>query len=89
MAAYRVVQEALTNVVAHAAPRHVQVALRYADNALHVVVSDGGRPGRTTWRGGYGLTGLRKRVRAVGGDFEAGPRAEGGFRMRALLPAGR
>lgn len=84
--AYRVVQEALTNVVAHAAPCHVLVALRYLTGSLAVEVSDDGTAGIGTSRGGYGLTGLRERVRAVGGVFEAGPRSEGGFRVRAVLP---
>jgi signal transduction histidine kinase len=87
VAAYRVVQEALTNVVAHAAPCQVQVALRYLAGLLDIEVCDDGtaRPG--TSGGGYGLAGLRERVRALGGSFEAGPRPEGGFRVRALLPA--
>jgi signal transduction histidine kinase len=84
--AYRVVQESLTNVVAHAGPCRVAVALRYQPDALEVEVSDDGtaRPGSR--RGGYGLTGLRERVEALGGTVTAGPRAEGGFRVHALLP---
>ncbi|HEU4567626.1 MAG TPA: histidine kinase [Marmoricola sp.] len=84
--AYRVVQEALTNVVAHAAPCHVLVALRYLTGSLDVEIADDGTAATGTSRGGYGLTGLRERVRAVGGVFEAGPRTEGGFRVRAVLP---
>jgi signal transduction histidine kinase len=87
VAAYRVVQEALTNVVAHASPCHVRVALRYVSGCLDVEVCDDGAPRTGTSGGGYGLAGLRERVRALGGSFEAGPRPEGGFRVRALLPA--
>jgi signal transduction histidine kinase len=84
--AYRVVQEALTNVIAHAGPCRVSVTLRYAVDDLEVQVSDdgSGRPG--TSGGGYGLAGLEERVAAVGGCLTAGPRDGGGFTVRALLP---
>jgi len=86
--AYRVVQEALTNVVAHAGPCRVTVTLRYSADGLEVEIDDdgSGRPG--TSRGGYGLAGLDERVAAVGGRFSAGPRDGGGFTVRALLPVG-
>jgi signal transduction histidine kinase len=85
-AAYRVVQEALTNAVAHAGPCRVAVTLRWSADELDVEVSDdgAGRPG--TSHGGYGLTGIRERVTAIGGTVTAGPRADGGFTVRALLP---
>jgi signal transduction histidine kinase len=84
--AYRVVQEALTNAIAHAGPCRVTVTLGYSVDGLDVQVSDdgSGRPG--TSRGGYGLAGLAERVAAVGGSVTAGPRASGGFTVRALLP---
>jgi signal transduction histidine kinase len=84
--AYRVVQESLTNVVAHAGPCRVTVTLRYEPDALAVEVSDDGTARPDSRRGGYGLTGLRERVEGLGGTVTAGPRAEGGFRVHALLP---
>ncbi len=86
--AYRIVQEALTNVVAHAAPCHVEVALLYNSKTLAVEVCDDGVATGGTSRGGFGLSGLSERVRAIGGSFEAGPRPDGGFRVHALLPVG-
>jgi signal transduction histidine kinase len=85
--AYRVVQEALTNVISHAGPCRVTVSLRYSVDSLDVEVSDDGSAQAGTSRGGYGLTGLRERVIAVGGSVTAGPREGGGFTVRALLPA--
>jgi signal transduction histidine kinase len=85
-AAYRVVQEALTNVLAHAVSSTVRVAVRYADDSVCVDVVNDGRARGGTSRGGYGLTGLRERVAAVGGTLEAGPEPGGGFRVQALLP---
>jgi signal transduction histidine kinase len=84
--AYRIVQEALTNVVAHAGTCSVKVALRYSGNGLDVEITDDGaaRPG--TSRGGFGLAGISERVAAVGGTVTAGPRSDGGFVVRALLP---
>jgi signal transduction histidine kinase len=84
--AYRVVQEALTNAVAHAGRCRVAVTLSWSADDLCIEVSDDGaaRPG--TSRGGYGLTGIRERVTALGGTVSAGPRADGGFSVRVLLP---
>lgn len=86
LAAYRIVQEALTNVVAHAGPCRVTITLDYRDDSLVIEISDDGRPPGGTAGGGYGLVGLRERVAALGGTFEAGPRSGGGFCVRALLP---
>ncbi len=86
-AAYRVVQEALTNVVRHAGPEpavHVDVSDR--DGTLRIGVTDDGTgpdPGGTP---GFGLVGMRERARSVGGTLEAGPREGGGFRVTAALP---
>jgi signal transduction histidine kinase len=87
MTIFRIVQEALTNVVKHAGPCRVTVSLRYTPRALLVEVADDGRtttppgPGR-----GYGLSGIRERVTALGGSVTAGPRPGGGFVVDALLP---
>lgn len=83
---YRVVQEALTNVIAHAGPCQVTVTLRYSVDGVDVQVADDGSGGPGTSRGGYGLAGLAERVAAVGGSVTAGPQAGGGFTVRALLP---
>jgi signal transduction histidine kinase len=90
-AAYRVVQEALTNVARHAGSAHACVRLVYERDALWVQVDDDGRgPGGHNGRGGSGsgIAGMRERVEALGGDLEAGPRPGGGFRVRARFPTG-
>jgi signal transduction histidine kinase len=86
VAAYRIVQEALTNVLKHAGAAPTEVVVRYDADVLEIVVADhGARPvnGRHT---GHGLVGMRERVGIFGGSIEAGPRAEGGFAVRARLP---
>ncbi|MCP3782641.1 sensor histidine kinase [Micromonospora sp. A3M-1-15] len=88
LAAYRVVQEALTNVLRHAGPATATVRLQYAPTEVAVEVTDTGRgaaapAGRP---GGYGLAGMRERVTALGGSFAAGPASAGGFRVSATLP---
>jgi signal transduction histidine kinase len=91
LSAYRIVQEALTNVVKHAGPAHAQVTIRYRDHEVAVEVIDDGRgvaavaaDGR---RGtGHGLIGMAERVAVFGGDLEVGPRPGGGFRVAARLP---
>jgi signal transduction histidine kinase len=90
LAAYRIVQEALTNAVRHAPGRPVTVRLARDDAGLSVDV-DGAGGGATPPAGtgsGYGLVGLRERAHAVGGTFDAGPTPDGGFRVTARLPAG-
>lgn len=86
-AAYRVVQEALTNAVRHAGPGPaVRVDLRGEGGALRLSVTDDGTgpvPGGTP---GFGLLGMRERARSVGGTLDAGPRAGGGFQVTATLP---
>ncbi len=86
LAAYRVVQEALTNVLRHAAARRAEVALAYGDDALVVTVSDDGRGPSGGDGGGHGLAGMRERVAVLGGSLDAGPGAGGGFAVRARLP---
>jgi signal transduction histidine kinase len=89
LSAYRIVQEALTNVVKHAGPARAQVVVGYRDQEVTVEVTDDGRgaappPGDS--RTGHGLIGMRERVAAFGGDLETGPRPGGGFRVAARLP---
>lgn len=86
LAAYRIVQEALTNVVKHAHGAATRVALRREPGRLEVEVTDSG--GRTS-RGakhGHGLVGMRERVALYGGDLDAGPLPGGGFRVLATFP---
>lgn len=85
-AAFRVVQEALTNVVKHAGARRVAVTLGAGAGGLRVTVRDDGRGGTAV--AGHGLSGMRERVLSVGGQLRTGPRADGpGFEVAATLPA--
>ncbi|WP_344293392.1 sensor histidine kinase [Streptomyces synnematoformans] len=86
-AAYRIVQESLTNVARHAGPAAVDVHVSYTADKVVVQVDDdgGGDPGAPP-QPGIGLTGMRERVTALGGALHAAPRPEGGFRVRAELP---
>ncbi|MGB3441540.1 MAG: sensor histidine kinase [Actinophytocola sp.] len=89
VSAYRVVQEALTNVVKHAGARTAEVRVRYLDAALEVEVTDDGHGARNRSDGrGFGLAGMRERVAVHGGELEAGPRRDAGYRVRASLPVG-
>jgi len=85
LAAYRIVQEALTNVTRHAAARHAEVLVSYGDGSVSIGVSDDGRGGDVV--AGNGLTGMRERATALGGTLKAGPRPAGGFAVEAVLPA--
>ncbi|KOV60659.1 hypothetical protein ADK64_31150 [Streptomyces sp. MMG1121] len=87
LAAYRIVQEALTNVVRHAGTGHCRVGVGYGDEELSVEVVDDGRG--TTGAGpghGFGIIGMRERAGLLHGRLSAGPRPEGGFRVVARLP---
>ncbi|MFF0427625.1 sensor histidine kinase [Streptomyces sp. NPDC004520] len=85
---YRIVQEALTNVVKHARARTVDVRLAHAGGVLRVTVTDDGR-GPQGGPGGHGLVGIRERAAAHGGTAETGPGPDGrGFEVRVLLPVG-
>jgi signal transduction histidine kinase len=95
VSAYRVVQEALTNVVKHARARRADVRVRYLDSALEVEVTDdglgglGGLGGRGGSGTGFGLLGMRERIAVHGGELEVGPRSGPGYRVRASFPAAR
>ena len=86
LTAYRIIQEALTNVIRHADASHVQVRLAYEPTRLHVKIADDGRGANGQPSDGHGLRGLRERTNAVGGSLDAGPRREGGFLVEASLP---
>jgi signal transduction histidine kinase len=88
LSAYRIVQEALTNVVKHAAPAACAVTVTVTRAEVRVrVANDGARPAVThSAEGGHGLIGMRERVAAWGGEFSAGPGDDGGFVVTATLP---
>jgi signal transduction histidine kinase len=83
-AAFRVVQEALTNVAKHAAAKTVVVRLGYGADALSVQVDDDGHGGAAP--PGNGIRGMTERARALGGEVTAAPLEGGGYRVRARLP---
>ncbi len=87
-AAFRIIQEALTNVTRHAGDATATVLVTYGPHDLTVQIEDDGRgaaaPNATG--GGRGILGMRERASALGGELEAGPRPDGGFRVRATLP---
>ncbi|WP_213454573.1 sensor histidine kinase [Rhizomonospora bruguierae] len=85
LAAYRVVQESLTNVLRHAGATTAQVRVGYREGAVDIEVLDTGA-GAAGFAAGHGISGMRERVTAVGGEFTAGPRDGRGFRVRATLP---
>ena len=86
LAAYRIVQEALTNARKHAGPAQARVVVRYGREALELSVTDDGRPRSTGDAGGHGLMGMRERVALYGGELKAGPHPDGGFSVEARLP---
>ncbi len=90
LAAFRIVQEALTNVVRHAHATRVTVRVRRGHDALELTVDDDGQGAATgagaAAAGGQGISGMRERALALGGSLEAGPRPGRGFRVRARLP---
>jgi signal transduction histidine kinase len=95
LTAYRIVQEALTNVTKHAGSGSARVGLDWSPGRLVLTVEDDGARGARETRGlpvvperppGYGLIGMRERAAAVGGRLHAGPRPQGGFLVRADLP---
>jgi signal transduction histidine kinase len=88
VSAYRIVQEALTNVLKHAGPARAEVTVDCTDIAVTIEVTDDGpgNPAPPALTGGQGLTGMRERVVLFGGDLRAGPRPGGGFTVCAWLP---
>jgi signal transduction histidine kinase len=88
VSAYRIVQEALTNVLKHAGPAQARVVVRYEGRELELEISDDGRGARDAGEAGHGLVGMRERVALYGGDFDASTRNGGGFVVRARLPLG-
>ena len=88
LAAFRIVQEALTNVARHAGPATATVRLAYGERELTLQVEDDGRgpTANGTTGGGSGIAGMRERAIALGGTLDAGARPGGGFQVRARLP---
>ncbi len=88
IAAYRIVQEALTNAIKHAGPARVDVTMSCSGSELEILVVDNGvgSSGSRTISGGRGIVGMRERASVLGGRLEAEPDPAGGFRVRALLP---
>jgi signal transduction histidine kinase len=87
LAAFRIVQEALTNITRHAGDARATILVVYGERELTVQVDDDGRgPPTGPSVGGRGISGMRERAAALGGELEAGPRASGGYRVRARLP---
>jgi signal transduction histidine kinase len=86
-AAYRIVQEALTNTRRHAGPARASVLLTYTEDGLTMRIDDdgAGATGPTDGTGGNGLPGMRERATALGGSLSPGPRPGGGFRVDAYL----
>ncbi|MGW5581807.1 sensor histidine kinase [Micromonospora chokoriensis] len=87
LAVYRIVQESLTNTLKHAGPQpEAVVRLAYRPEAVEIEVRDTGDATPPPRPGGHGLVGMRERVYLYGGEFEAGPHADGGWRVRAKVP---
>src|SRR5262249_62277927 len=86
LTAYRLVQEGLTNSIKHARAQRAEVVVRYSDGRVELTVSDDGLGDGGGEKGGNGLVGMRERVSVYGGELDAGPRPEGGYRLHATLP---
>jgi signal transduction histidine kinase len=85
LAAYRIVEEALTNALKHAGGARTRVSVRHGDGAIDLEIEDDG-PGPDGGEGGHGLIGMHERAGLYGGTLESGPRVGGGFAVRARLP---
>lgn len=89
LSAYRIVQEALTNVLKHAGPgAQSEVRLSLDDDAISIEVTDDGHAATTLPGSGHGIMGMRERALLLGGSLTTGPRADGGFEVLARLPIG-
>jgi signal transduction histidine kinase len=88
LAAFRIVQEALTNVVKHAGTDHSRVIITYTDESVAIEVTDDGTGVARAADDGHGLIGMRERVALYGGEFSAGPLPGRGYRVSACLPIG-
>jgi len=86
LSAYRIVQEALTNIVKHAGAARAVVRIDVLPEAVHIEVSDDGDPQPQQESTGHGLVGMRERVALLHGELRAGPGPNGGFEVRAALP---
>ncbi|WP_405879653.1 sensor histidine kinase [Streptomyces sp. NBC_01136] len=86
LSVFRIIQESVTNVVRHADTPSCRVTVDYRDEEIAVEVADDGRGRGSTTDTGFGLVGMRERVALLHGEFTAGPRPEGGFRVTARLP---
>jgi signal transduction histidine kinase len=88
LAAYRIVQEALTNALKHAHGAATEVTVEWGRDAIALEVRDSGGGSAAALNGGHGLVGMRERVRLYGGELDTGPLPGGGWRVRATLPCG-
>jgi signal transduction histidine kinase len=88
LAAYRIVQEALTNVRRHAEASTCEVLVHFGPESVQLEVVDDGRGGEVGRSGGHGLVGMHERVSLYGGELTAGSGPGGGFVVRASLPVG-
>jgi signal transduction histidine kinase len=91
LAAYRIIQEALTNVLRHARARTAWLDLSYEPSQVVIRILDDGSaasPGQdgAICQGGHGISGMRERTLALSGQFTAGPHPDGGFHVRCALP---
>jgi signal transduction histidine kinase len=86
LTAYRLVQEGLTNALKHAQATRAVVVVAYGEGEIEVTVSDNGRGVGNGDGSGHGLVGIRERVSVYGGELDAGPQPNGGYRLRARLP---
>ena len=86
LAAYRIIQESLTNVIRHAGARRVMLSVTYGPDELVLRIDDDGRGSIGPSDGGDGIRGMRERAQLLGGSLTAGPRSEGGFSVHATLP---
>ncbi len=85
-AAYRILQESVTNAIRHAGPALVTISVTYGPGDLELRVADDGRGPRRADGGGRGIVGMGERAALLGGELTAGPRPGGGFLVRARLP---